>query len=117
MPKRHLRWHLFPSYVAVATLTAVGIGWFAVNQFEQSSLRIALNDRSAVAEFLKGQLATEGTEDRQAFAAVCRRFHAASDMRVALVEGEDKVDFDSHNRPEEFEAQPGRSEIKLALAG
>ena len=117
MPKRRLHWHLSPSYVFIVAIAVFAIAWLAIHQFERYALRATRNNLQALADVLDQELGPEIFENREAFSTLARRYGAAGDVRVALVLPTGKVDFDTRNRPEEFENQPNRPELSQALAG
>ncbi len=117
MPKRHLLWHLFPSFAAAVVVAVLGVGWLALNQLEQSWLKSTRAELAALADFLDQQLGPEVPDDRLDFARICRRVQQTSGVRVTLLMPDGSVDFDSQNRPEELERQLSRPEIRQALAG
>jgi two-component system phosphate regulon sensor histidine kinase PhoR len=116
MPKRRLLWYLFPSYCLVALAAVLGVGWMALVLFENSYLAAARADLQSRSDFLIGQLGeipSRGTP----FVSLARAYHASTGIRIALVLGDGKVDFDSQDRPQELENGRNRVEIEQALDG
>ena len=117
MPKRRLSWHVFPFVVLLVVAAALGFGWTAMLLLEDSFLDATREHLRATADFLDGQLGPEIAEDRQEFARLTRRLDETRGARITLLFPSGKVDSDSRGRPEEFENQLGRGEIRDALAG
>jgi two-component system phosphate regulon sensor histidine kinase PhoR len=117
MPKRRLLWHLVPAFGLVALAAVLGVGWAAVGQFETAYLDTVHAQLRSGADFLDGQLGPDIPDERADFALLCRRYAEAGGIRVALLLPSGKVDSDSQGRPEEFENQLARQEIRAALDG
>jgi two-component system phosphate regulon sensor histidine kinase PhoR len=117
MPKRSLLWRLIPSYALVALLALVVAGWIASSQLESSHLQATRSRLQATADYFDSRLGPEIPTDLADFCRETRRFDQTSGIRVTLIQGDGKVDCDSLGRPEEFEGQLNRPEIKQALEG
>ncbi len=117
MPKRSLLWRLIPSYALVALLALVVAGWMASSQLESSHLQATRSRLQATADYFDSRLGPEISTDLGEFCRETRRFDQTSGIRVTLIQGDGKVDCDSLGRPEEFEGQLNRPEIKQALEG
>ncbi len=117
MPKRSLLWRLIPSYALVALLALVVAGWMASSQLESSHLQATRARLQATADYFDSRLGPEISTDLGDFCRETRRFDQTSGIRVTLIQGDGKVDCDSLGRPEEFEGQLNRPEIKQALEG
>jgi two-component system, OmpR family, phosphate regulon sensor histidine kinase PhoR len=117
MPKRRMMWHVLPWVALLVTGAALVFGWTALVLLESSFLAATRDSLRTTADFLDGQLGPEIPEDRQEFARLARRFDEARGARITLLMPDGKVDSDSRGRPEEFEGQLGRGEIRDAIAG
>ncbi len=69
------------------------------------------------ADFLDSQLGPEIPADRSDFNRLVRRLDESSGVRVTLIMPDGRVDIDSRGRPEEFENQLNRREIRRAVKG
>ncbi|HEX3725749.1 MAG TPA: histidine kinase dimerization/phospho-acceptor domain-containing protein, partial [Pirellulales bacterium] len=117
MPKRHLRWHLFPFFAAIAFFSALAVGWFIASRFEVAGLSLKRGELSALAAFLDSQRGAAPTKSQQGFARLAADFSRASNVRIALLAPSLAVVFDTSGHPEELEKQTARAEIREALAG
>ena len=117
MPKRRLLWHVFPSYALVVVAAALGFGWAALVVLENSFLDATRAQLEGLADFLDGQLGPDIPQDREAFARLTRRLDEACGVRITLLLDDGRVDTDSRGRPEEFERQLDRPEVRAALSG
>ncbi len=117
MPKRRLLWQLFPSYVLLVVAAALLFGWAALRLFERGFLEETRSELLGRADFLNAQLGPDVPPDRTAFNRMARRLDESSDVRITLILPDGRVDADSRGRPEEFENQLTRPEIRRALGG
>ena len=95
----------------------LSLGWMALGRFEQALLDQTRADLTARADFLDQQLGAEIPASFDDFAALCRRFGRASDVRIMLLSPRGSVECDSSDRPEELDNLLARAEIRDAISG
>ncbi len=117
MPKRRLLWHLFRSYVVLALVAMLAVGFLASHQFERSFLDALRTDLTARAAMLDKHVPAEATSDPSSFVAVCGELGRLSDVRAAVMLPGGKVLCDSQGRPDEMESTLARAEVRGAFDG
>jgi two-component system phosphate regulon sensor histidine kinase PhoR len=117
MPKRRLMWQFLPPFGLLVLAAVLGFGWVALSILEHTFLQATRAELLGWADFLDRQLGPAVADDPQSFEKLTRRLDETLDMRVTFLLPDGRVAGDNRGRPEEFQNQRERAEIRAALAG
>ncbi len=117
MPKRPLWWHLLPSYLLLAAIALVAIGWLAINRIDRSLVDAKRADLLSRADFLERQFDLSGESADADFARLCRAFSQTSDVRVMVLSATGQPDSAAPDSNEPLDDPLSRREIRQALGG
>ncbi len=97
MRSRRLLWQLFPSYVAIAVVSILAVGWFAGRSVRQSNLQYTFEILEAHSRLIGEQVRPfMSTGDIDRINAACVRLGHLANARVTVVAPDGTVWGDSH---------------------
>ena len=115
--KKSLLWHLFSSYLFIALLSPVAVGWYASASFNQFIAREREGDLKARAYMLGTQISEhlEPLNNRK-IDEICKRAGATGEARFTIILPSGKVVGDSAEEPSRMDNHLDRPEIAAALS-
>lgn len=115
MKSRSLVWQLYPSYLFIALLVLIGLGWYfsvALRSFHYDQTAVDLTSRALlIEEQLPNHLAGA------ALTPLIQRLGEQSDTRITIIMKDGRVVADSHENALKMENHGKRPEIVTALSG
>ncbi len=118
MRRRRLLWHLLPSYLLVALVTLLAVGWFAYSTFNASLREQALGDLAAKARLVEQRVRDKlAPAEREALARECRALAGTTGSRLTIILLDGEVLWDTHENARQMENHADRLEVAEALAG
>ena len=115
MKSRSLVWQLYPSYLFIALLVLIGLGWYfsvALRSFHYDQTAVDLTSRALlIEEQLPNHLAGA------ALTPLIQRLGEQSDTRITIIMKDGRVVADSHENALKMENHGKRPEIVTALNG
>ena len=116
MPRKHLLWQLYPSYLVITLIALVAVSWYfsrSLRNFYLDQLADGLESRAYLA---KEQIsAALDANDNTGIDKICKTLGSASSTRITVVVPSGKVFGDSDEDPAVMENHADRPEIREVL--
>jgi two-component system phosphate regulon sensor histidine kinase PhoR len=116
MPRKHLLWQFYPSYLVITLIALVAVSWYfsrALRNFYLDHLADGLESRAYLA---KEQISVAlDANDNAGIDKICKTLGSASSTRITVVAFSGKVLGDSDENPAVMENHANRPEIREVL--
>lgn len=117
MARRRLITYLYPSYMLIAVVTVVTLGWYAAKSLEGFHLKQTSEDLEARAILISEQINRLDEIDPHSLNQLVRELGSATNTRITIIATDGLVLGDSEEKPEIMDNHADRPEVIQALSG
>lgn len=118
MRRKRLLWQLYPSYLLIALMALVALGWFASSALRAFHLERTADDLQARGLLLEEPIrAALAAGDKDEVDRLCKELGVKARMRISVILPDGKVVGDTRESPESMYNHADRPEVVEALAG
>ena len=118
MFKKRLLWQLYPSFLLIIAISAIGVAWYGSQSARKFHLKQVSDDLKSRAYLIEEQISSNLSNGRfEEIDTFCKRASENSSTRITVILPNGEVAADSDEIPERMKNHSDRPEFQEALKG